>query len=379
MISEKILDQILPLPDIEEEKNKVISELEEQGFVITNFRSGGVFYTLLMLLLNCYQNVVRFGRKIINNSFLTHADDEELIKLKAGDFGKTQKPAVKTEGKLKLSRSEPGGIIKIYKNDIFKTKPDIDGEELRFIASQDVVMGQDDLTVYVPIIAEEAGAKYNVSAGKITESLKYIEVDEITNETAWITLEGTDIEDIESLRNRGLNAWADLAPIATKDRFISAALSVPGVLSCRVDDRQPRGQGTVDITIVSPTGEATEELLELVETAVSEITAPDDNVLIQSAETEVVDISVKLVIPFDVSSVGMVEVASELIADLVAVKRDKKLNELYLSDITYTLKQNIPNLTDVIINAPAANVILDINKIIIAGEISVTIEREENV
>lgn len=39
------------VPELEELKESTIKELEEEGFVITNFHSGGVFYTLLMIVL----------------------------------------------------------------------------------------------------------------------------------------------------------------------------------------------------------------------------------------------------------------------------------------------------------------------------------------
>ena len=51
MIDKEILDSVLPVPELEELKESTIKELEEEGFVITNFHSGGVFYTLLMIVL----------------------------------------------------------------------------------------------------------------------------------------------------------------------------------------------------------------------------------------------------------------------------------------------------------------------------------------
>lgn len=51
MIDKAILDEVLPVPELEALKEEKISELKEEGFVITNFHSGGVFYTLLMVVL----------------------------------------------------------------------------------------------------------------------------------------------------------------------------------------------------------------------------------------------------------------------------------------------------------------------------------------
>ena len=49
MIDKEILDSVLPVPDLMELKDEKIAELKDEGFVITNFHSGGVFYTVLML------------------------------------------------------------------------------------------------------------------------------------------------------------------------------------------------------------------------------------------------------------------------------------------------------------------------------------------
>ena len=45
MIDKEILDEVLPVPELEELKEQKIEELQEEGFVVTNFHSGGIFYT----------------------------------------------------------------------------------------------------------------------------------------------------------------------------------------------------------------------------------------------------------------------------------------------------------------------------------------------
>lgn len=51
MIDKAILDEVLPVPELETLKEEKIAELKEEGFAITNFHSGGVFYTLLLIVL----------------------------------------------------------------------------------------------------------------------------------------------------------------------------------------------------------------------------------------------------------------------------------------------------------------------------------------
>ena len=43
MISEEILNKVCPVPDEEEEMNKIRQELSDDGFKINNFNKGGIF------------------------------------------------------------------------------------------------------------------------------------------------------------------------------------------------------------------------------------------------------------------------------------------------------------------------------------------------
>lgn len=81
----------------------------------------------------------------------------------------------------------------------------------------------------MPVEAEQPGAKYNVGPGQINKCLIYLDgVQGITNRSGWITKEGADKEDLESLRSRVLGAWSELS---TFRPVISTKMSVR---RCRV-------------------------------------------------------------------------------------------------------------------------------------------------
>ena len=48
MIDKEILDAVIPVPTLDELRNEKIAELKDEGFVVTNFHSGGVFYLSLI-------------------------------------------------------------------------------------------------------------------------------------------------------------------------------------------------------------------------------------------------------------------------------------------------------------------------------------------
>lgn len=132
MIDKEILDAVLPLPTLDELKEQKVEELKDEGFVISNFHSGGVFYTMLMIVLRIKVEVIELLRAVLNNMFVSHAGGAWLD-LKMADYSKKRKKAQKTQGFVTVSRTDmTGEAVKIPKGHVFKSILDINGEELRF-------------------------------------------------------------------------------------------------------------------------------------------------------------------------------------------------------------------------------------------------------
>lgn len=376
MIDTKILDEILPLPDQDELKAELVQELSGANFAITSFAAGGVFNTMLMIVIRVYLELVSLLRRTLNNSFAGHAEGIWL-ELKAADFGKVRKDAVKAQGKVTLSRTADGDAIKVYKGHVFKTTKDINGDELRYFALQDAVLQRGYLETDVLVEAEKAGARYNVPVGQITRSLTYIEgVDAVTNKDGWITLEGSDQEEIESLRGRVLKSWAELSTKPTRDKLQNQCEAIPGVLFVRIDDNHPRGQGTTDIIVTGSAGAATEALLEQVRAVADKIKGTYDNILVKSSETVAQNVTVTVTIPDSVTGDGLEDQVTAVITELLRIRRNRNLNELTHADIIYAIKRDIPSIRNVRVTEPAADVALESDKVILLGTVAVTVQRE---
>lgn len=377
MIDKDTLDAVLPLPEIEERRDELVAELKEEGFVITNFHSGGIFYTLLMIVLRIEREFKMFLRAFLNNAFVTHASGAWLD-LKATDYSKKRKKAQKAQGLVTVSRTDAeGDAVKIEKGHVFKTKKDINGEELRFFVLEATVLQQGARAVDVLVEAEMEGSRYNVPEGQITRSLTFLNgIDEITNGADWITREGSDTEDDDGLKTRTLRSWSELAARPIEDTFINAAESVPGVLFAQADCQHPRGQGTVDVIVTGTAGEATEGLLDAVREAVDKIAGPYDNILVKSSVVVPQDIEV-VVATDDVSDDAEIKgkVASVL-TELLAVRKGRKFYELTLSDINHAIRSSYTAATNVSVTTPAQDVKLDKDKVITLGAVTVTVRRE---
>lgn len=377
MIDKDTLDAVLPLPELEERRDELVTELKDEGFVITNFHSGGVFYTLLMVVLRIEREIKIFLRHFLNNAFVTHASGAWLD-LAAADYSKKRKRAQKAQGFVTVSRMDTeADAVKIEKGHVFKTKKDINGEELRFFVLEATVLQQGARSVDVLVEAEMEGSRYNVPEGQITRSLTFLNgVDEITNGPDWITREGSDTEDDDGLKTRSLRSWSELAARPIEDTFINAAEGVPGVLFAQADCQHPRGQGTVDVIVTGTAGEATEGLLDEVRVAVDKIAGPYDNILVKSSVVVPQDIEVTVTTD-DVSDDTEIEgkVAS-ILTELLAVRKGRKFYELTRSDINHAIRDGYTASTNVEIAAPAQDVKLGKDKVITLGSVTVTVRRE---
>lgn len=374
-IDEKILDEIIPIPDRDELKESIQEALDQEGFSITNFRSGGIFYTLMMILIQIRIEIVKLLRVVLNNMFARHAEGT-WMELKAGDFSKKRKQPVKARGYVMLKRNAPGDVVKVAMGDVFKTEMDINGEELRFLAVEDTIMQKDSLSQKVLVEAENAGSIYNVPPAQIKKSLTHIEgVDEITNEVGWIVQEGSDLEEIESLRDRVLNSWAELSTLPIRDKYKNVCEAVSGVLFVRVDDLHPRGQGTIDIIVTSTAGAASELLLDAVRVEADKIKGPYDNILVKSSDVVVQDIAVTITIYEDADDTGLEARAITIITELLKIKKERKLNELTHSDINFALRKNVSIIKNVKVTIPENDVLLPNDKVIIPGVITISILR----
>ena len=375
MIDDKILDQVIPVPDLTELADQRIQELSDAGFTITNFHSGGVFHTLLMIVLRIQIELLELCRTVLNQMFVSHASGAWLDP-KMSDYSKTRKLAQKTQGVVTVSRTGMDGeAVKIPKGHIFKSIKDINGDELRFVALQETTLQKGASSVDVPVEAETEGARYNVPAAQITRTLTYLGDVTISNSASWITREGSDTEDDESARERTLRSWSELALVPLRDTYINVCSAIAGVLYVTVKDQHPRGQGTVDIIITSEAGTATEDLLQQCREVCEEIREPDTDVLVKSAEIVAQDVAVTVTVSSALSQDGLAERVQASVTDLLKLRnRGDSLNELTHADIIHKIKSDVSTVRNVTVTTPAADVTLAEEKVIMAGKITVTVK-----
>lgn len=373
MIDNSILDEIIPVPDADKKMEELKKELSEAGFAITKWGSGGVFYWLTRICVQTHIELLRLSRTILNNMFIRHASGKWL-ETKAADFSKFLKAATKTQGYVTITRSSYDEALTITQGHMFKTAPDVNGNELIYYVIEDTIIQAGQQQGRVLVEAERAGADYNVSENRITVSMIYLSgVESITNEQDWIHSEGADVESETSLKSRTLSSWEELATNTTSAKLKAAVEAIPGVMCAYIDDQHPRGQGTVDVIVVSTAGAASEELVRKAQEAADQLKDNYEDYLAKSGTITYQDVDIALYLKQGSSVTDVAETAKTLIAGTMKLSNRTDFNFFLQDDIRYVLKQSIPDYKKTVFTSPSTDVEMAAGNIIMLGDVTVNV------
>ncbi len=372
MIDENIMEKIIPILDEDEEMEKVQGELEDGGFPITNFKKGGIFYHLCRMLVTIYIELKELARVIVNSCFIRHAEGDWL-KIKAADYSKQQKEAKAAKGYVTIYRNEYYNALQVTKGHCFKTEPDAGGKELKFYCCENTVIDAGEPVGRVLVEAEAPGTFYNIAPGRISISMIHLDgMDYVTNEEDWLFEEGAEEEDLEDLRDRCMSSWAELATRTIEEKLRNAAKSVPGVLDARIDAQHPRGQGTVDVIVTGAAGEASPELIRKVGDAIEPLKGNYEDYLVKSSEVVRQAFELVVYLAEDAATEGVDAQAEKLIEEMMALTRGE-MNTLYRDSIIQALSTKIDNYRKTDILQPSEDMVLEQDKVIMAGDITVAV------
>lgn len=373
MIDDSILDEVIPVPDPDTKMAEMKDNLEENGFKVTKWGTGAVFYWLTRICVQIHVELLKLARVILNNMFIRHAEGKWL-ELKAAEFSKSRKAAIKTQGYITINRSNTDTALTITKAHIFKTKPDASGTELKYYAVADTLIPAGIKTGKVLVEAEKAGTQYNVSENQITVSMIYLEgIENITNDQDWIYLEGADEESYSSLRTRTLGSWEELSVNTTAGKLKSVVESLPGVMCAYVDDQHPRGQGTVDVIVIGTAGAASAELIQQAQQAIDTLRDNYEDYLVKPGEIVYQDVDITLHLRAGTSTTDVADVAKTLISSAMRLSNRSDFNLFLQDDIRYVLKSNIPGYRKTVFTSPATDVELAQDKVIMLSNITVQV------
>ncbi|WP_027364027.1 baseplate J/gp47 family protein [Desulfotruncus alcoholivorax] len=376
-------EELIPIKTFTELMNSTVSALRNSAFRITNFRPGGVFYTLLEKCNQGVADLYALLKSIAPQMYLDTAT-EDWLDLKAAEYGVLRKLEQKTIGLVGFCRNADGPNVIIPPGTVVTTETDRYGDRLKFTTTSQAVLTEGSLRVDVEVTAEFAGSIYNVGEGMINKLLTNVPgVDYVTNSESWVTREGTDTESDDSLRQRAKDRWSQLSQGAGDDAYISWAQEIPGVVVVNVDSQHPRGQGTVDVIITGTAGIPSDDLVSTVQEYLDKKKSLIADLLVIKPEPVQVDFEVILYLDPDYGDESEIQAEAESVIDIMFNYGDiehpdiKKVSPEYgllvdqvrfnLLSIDYVIKANIIS--------PIDDIAVSKRQLLVKGAVNVTVQR----
>lgn len=242
-------------------------DVEAEGSIITNDSPYSPFWRLITAIIakpaTWIVNKVLIG-VILPNLFLLTANDDGFIEAKAWEHDLTRKTDSKAKGKVRFNRAASSGpSLLIPAATVIQTDA-INGTVYRVITVEDVILPQNSLSVLVPVIAENAGAAYNLGAGYLHILPTAVTgIGSVTNEAEWLDELGSDRETNDDLKLRTRNAFTAAAPWHIDAVYRAILTERAGLDTDNVyfEHDAPRGPGTANAYILLDTGEPSAAML----------------------------------------------------------------------------------------------------------------------
>jgi hypothetical protein len=242
-------------------------DVEAEGSIIANDSPYSPFWRVITAIVakpaTWIVNKVLIGA-ILPNLFLLTANDDAFIEAKAWEHDLTRKEDEFAKGKVRFNRAAASGPSLLIPAETVIQTDAIKGIVYRVITTDDVILLQNSLSVLVPVIAEKAGAAYNLGAGYyhvLPESVTGI--GSVSNDTDWIDVLGADAETNDDLKLRTRNAFTAAAPWHIDAVYRAIITERAGLDTDNVyfEHDAPRGPGTANAYILLDTGEPSNELI----------------------------------------------------------------------------------------------------------------------
>lgn len=213
--------------------NSILNKTEKEIPQVSNYRVGSVFRLFIEVVASFLEKLYNELDYMLPNRFIQTARGK-FLDLKAEELSITRYPAIKARGMVLFRRKKIGEDIRIDANKIVATKPNYQGEVLKYIVVESAVMKKGILECSVLVEAEFEGKNHNVVGGQIVDIMTPIAgIDFVTNNNNWMTSKGKDQESDDELRFRCIALWRGLSG-ANEDAYIYWAKSINGVEDVRV-------------------------------------------------------------------------------------------------------------------------------------------------
>ena len=255
------------LPVEETQIRQKFEELTSQENIITNTSKMSPFWRLITAIA---VKPVKWLTdhligEILPNLFVKTAK-EKWLQLHAWAIGLDFKQATKAEGVIQFTKESDITELTIKAGTVVQTER-INDVIFRLIATTDTVIPKGVLSALVPVVAENAGADYNLAAGYyriLPESIAGIKT--VENKDDWLTTPGSDRETNEELRERYRTQFSSVGQHHIDSVYKGMIAQVAGLSVDRIYFKHdaPRGPGTANAYLLLDTGVISQPFIDKV-------------------------------------------------------------------------------------------------------------------
>lgn len=255
------------LPVEETQIRQKFEELTAQENLITNTSKMSPFWRLITAIA---VKPVKWLTdhligEILPNLFVKTAK-EKWLQLHAWAVGIDFKQATKAEGVIQFTKESDITELTIKAGTVVQTER-INDVIFRLVVTVDTAIPKGVLTALVPVVAENAGADYNLAAGYyriLPESIAGIR--SVENKDDWLTTPGSDRETNEELRERYRTQFSSVGQHHIDSVYKGMISQVAGLSVDRIYFKHdaPRGPGTANAYLLLDTGVISQPFIDKV-------------------------------------------------------------------------------------------------------------------
>jgi len=206
-------------------------------------------------------------------------------------------------------------------------------------------LNADESYAYCSAVALNPGSYANVSVGGISFH-NFVNYSDVLNDTLKVTnkfsiINGADEESDRSLRYRIAN---HLQAVANKntDAVLLKALNVPGIREVRLLNNY-FGIGTAAVVAFGQGRELTKDVVSLLESRISELELPGQNITVINGITVFLDFRIKAYIKTGLTSIEKENIISTIKRDVANLIKEKEFNDFVdLNEVSRIAKRSIP-------------------------------------
>jgi uncharacterized phage protein gp47/JayE len=236
-----------------------------QGGLITNNSAWSPFWRLISAIVTApaLWLVKLLVGTALPNTFLRFASGAWLD-IFAWGVDVLRKQATTAQGVVRFTRSAAVGALTIPAGTVVES-PALDGMTYTVATIAEAVIPEGELSLDVPVQAEQAGTAYNLGPGYYSILSKSVPgIVSVTNLADWLTSPGANIEEDDALRLRARNQFAAVGQYHHDAAYKALIAEYAGI---RIDylffeKDGPRGPGTANCHIMIESGVPPQELID---------------------------------------------------------------------------------------------------------------------